>query len=110
MRRAVSSIGLAFLLMGVLAWSQAGPKLNGVDPAAGKVGDRLTINGENLGKGSVEGVLLSDDQKDYPAEMIEQSAEKIVMKVPDVKPGSYNVSIKIGNNIYIQPVRFTVEG
>ena len=110
MSRAVSSLGLAFLLLAAFAWAQAGPKLTGVDPASGKVGARLTINGENLGKGSVEAVLLSDDQKDYPAEMLEQSADKIVMKVPDVKPGSYNVSIKIGNNIYIQPVRFTVEG
>jgi hypothetical protein len=32
-----------------------------------------------------------------------------VMKVPQVKPGSYNVSVEEGTAIYIQPVRFSVE-
>jgi len=32
-----------------------------------------------------------------------------VMKVPKVKAGSYNVSIQVGNNIYIQPVKFEVQ-
>ena len=105
-------IALAFLgtiLLSAFAWAQAGPKLTGVEPAAGKVGDNLTILGENLGKESVEAVLLSDDEKDYPAEMVEQTDAKIVMKVPDVKAGGYNIAIQIENNIYIQPVRFTVE-
>ena len=31
------------------------------------------------------------------------------MKVPQVKPGGYNVSIQVGNGILIEPVRFTVE-
>ena len=30
------------------------------------------------------------------------------MKVPQVRPGRYNISIQTGNTIYIQPVRFTV--
>jgi len=109
MNRGIYRVGLALLLLAAVGWSQAGPKLTAVDPAAGKAGDNLTISGENLGKGSVEAVLLSDDEKDYPGEMVEQSGEKIVMKVPKVKAGDYNVSIKIGNNIYIQPVRFTVQ-
>ena len=97
------------LLFSVIVWAQAGPKLNGVDPASGKVGDSVTIAGENLGKDAVNGVLVSDDAKDYPAEIVSQVPDKIVFKVPNVKAGGYNISIKIGNNIYIQPVRFTVQ-
>jgi hypothetical protein len=92
-----------------LVQPQAGPKLTAVEPAAGKAGVNCTITGENLGKESIDGVLLSDDEKDYPAEVVEQAADKIVMKIPQVKAGGYNVSVKVGNNIYIQPVRFTVE-
>jgi hypothetical protein len=40
---------------------------------------------------------------------VEQTDARIVMKVPAVRAGGYNVSIQIDNNIYIQPVRFTVE-
>ena len=89
--------------------AQAGPKLTAVDHATGKAGDSCTITGENLGKDAVAGVLVSDEDKDYPAEVVSQAATKIVFKVPKVKAGGYNVSIKIGNNIYIQPVRFTVQ-
>ena len=38
-----------------------------------------------------------------------RAMEKIVMKVPHVRPGRYNISIQAGNAIYIQPVRFTVQ-
>jgi len=31
------------------------------------------------------------------------------MKVPQVRPSRYNISIQKGNAIYIQPVRFTVQ-
>jgi hypothetical protein len=103
------SVGILGFVLSTMAWAQAGPRLTGVEPAAGKVGDSLTIMGESLGKDSVEGVLLSDDVKDYEAEIVEQAADKIVVKVPQVTAGGYNVSLKVGNNIYIQPVRFTVE-
>ena|SRR5581483_7986706 len=92
-----------------LAVAQAGPKITAIDPPAGKVGDTLTITGENLGKDTVAGVMLSDEEKDYPSEVVNQTADKIVIKVPQVKAGGYNVSVKIGNNVYIQPVRFTVQ-
>jgi hypothetical protein len=109
MRKGMIRLGLALVLPSVLAWSQTGPRITEIDPTAGKVGANCTITGENLGKDTVEGVLLSDDEKDYPAEVVEESAGKIVLKIPDVKPGSYNISLRVGNGIYIQPVRFTVQ-
>jgi hypothetical protein len=92
-----------------LAWAQAGPKVSTVEPATGKAGSSVTVSGENLGKDVVEGVYFSDDEKDYPAELSEQSANKVVVKIPAVKAGGYNIAVKVGNNIFIQPVRVSVE-
>ncbi len=94
-------------------FAQSSPHITGVDPASGKTGDTITVTGENLGKSAVSAVFLSDDKSDYKAAIVEQGADKIVMKVPQVKSGDYNVSIEVGEGakaaIYIQPVRFTVE-
>src|ERR1035437_9413074 len=49
-------------------------------------------------------VLLSDDKSDYKATIVEQTDEKIVMKVPQVKSGDYNISIQVGTNIFIKPL------
>jgi IPT/TIG domain len=83
--------------------------VTGVDPDSGKANDTITVAGENLEKSKVSAVFLSDDKDDHKAVVVSQAADKIVIKVPDVKPGSYNVSIQAGNNIFIQPVRFTVQ-
>ena len=96
-------------LLGPLLLAQGSPLVTDVDPSSGKVNDTVTVAGENLGKGNVSGVFLSDDKTDYKATLIEQNEEKIVMKVPHVRPGRYNISIQTGNAIYIQPVRFTVQ-
>ena len=109
MSKRMFPLGWAIVLLASFVLAQAGPRITGVEPASGKAGDSLTIMGENLGKDSIAGVLLSDEEKDYPAEVVEQTAAKVVMKVTQVKAGGYNVSVKVGNNIYIQPVRFTVQ-
>jgi hypothetical protein len=85
------------------------PKITNVDPPSGKVNDSLTISGVALGKESVTAVFLSDDKSDFKATMVSQAADKIVMKVPQVKPGGYNVSIQVNGGILIEPVRFTVQ-
>ena len=71
--------------------------------------DTITVTGENLGKSAVSALFLSDDKNDYKAAIVEQSDAKIVAKVPQVKPGGYNVSVQTGNQIIIEPVRFTVQ-
>jgi len=96
-------------LLGLLLFAQGSPRVTGVDPLSGKVNDTVTVAGENLGKGAVSAVFLSDDKTDYKTTLVEQSEEKIVMKVPHVRPGRYNISVQTGNAIYIQPVRFTVQ-
>jgi hypothetical protein len=89
--------------------AQVAARVTGVDPASGKANDLVTIAGENLGKPHVSAVFLSDDKDDHKASVVSQEADKIVFKVPDVKPGDYNVSIQAGNSIFIQPIKFTVQ-
>jgi hypothetical protein len=96
-------------LLATVALAQGTPKVTKVDPQVGKVNDPVTVAGEALGKGSVAAIFLSDDKSDYKATIISQEADKIVMKVPQVKPGGYNVSIQVGSGILIEPVRFTVQ-
>jgi hypothetical protein len=85
------------------------PHITAVDPASGKVSGTVTLTGTNLGKATVTAVYLSDDKSDYKATLVEQSAEKLVFKVPQVKAGEYNLSVQIGTQILIMPSRFTVE-
>ena len=97
------------VLLSPLLLAQGTPQVTGVDPSSGKVNDNVTITGENLGKSSVSAMFLSDDKSDYKATIVEQTDEKIVMKVPQVKSGDYNISIQVGTNIFIKPLRFKVQ-
>ena len=109
MRSRLLLLAVAALLTASLTWGQASPRVTGVAPSTGKADSDVTVTGEHLEKATVTNVFLSDDTTDYKATVVEQTAEKIVAKVPQVKPGGYNVSIQVGNNIFIQPVRFTVQ-
>ena len=102
--RSATAIWLAPLIL-----AQSLPQVTGVDPSSAKVNDIVTVSGENLGKASLSGIFLSDDKSDYKATIVTQDADKIVIKVPAVKPGIYNVSIQVADKIMILPVRLTVE-
>ena len=102
------------LLAGVILFSslvvaQNAPQVTGVDPDSGKVNDTVTVSGSNLGKATVSSVYLSDDKNDYKATIVDQSDAKITMKVPQVKAGDYNVSVQVGDKLFIKPVKFKVE-
>ena len=108
-RFALLAAAVMLMLSAPLLFAQNSPSVTSVDPSSGKVNDTVTITGQNLAKPRVSAVFLSDKKTDYKATVVEQSDEKIVIKVPQVAPGDYNVSIQTGNTIFIQPVRFTVE-
>ncbi|HTC62619.1 MAG TPA: IPT/TIG domain-containing protein [Candidatus Saccharimonadales bacterium] len=97
------------VLFSSLAVAQNSPQVTGVDPALGKVNDTVTVNGSNVGKESVSAVYLSDDKNDYKSTIVEQTSDKITMKVPQVKAGSYNISLQVGDKLFIKPVKFKVE-
>jgi hypothetical protein len=97
------------VLFSSLAVAQNSPQVTGVDPASGKVNDTVIINGSNVGKDSVSAVYLSDDKNDYKSTIVDQGNEKITVKVPQVKAGSYNISLQVGDKLFIKPVKFKVE-
>ena len=97
------------VLLTPLVLAESSPQVTAVDPSSGKVSDSVTVSGQSLGKGSVSAIFLSDDKTDYKATIVSQADDKIVMKVPSVKPGDYNVSVQVANQILIQPVKFTVQ-
>jgi len=97
------------ILFTSLAFSQNAPQVTAVDPEMGKVNDTVTVSGSNLGKAAVSAVFLSDDKNDYKAAIVDQGDDKITMKVPQVKPGDYNISVQVGDKLFIKPVKFKVE-
>jgi hypothetical protein len=105
----VISLVAIFTFTLIPAAAQQGAHISAVDPGAGKVNDSVTATGSLLAKTNVVGIFLSDDKNDYKATIVSQQAEKIVFKVPEVKAGDYNVSIQVGGNLLIQPVKFTVQ-
>ena len=102
------------LLAGVIvlagvAIAQNAPQITAIDPTSGKVNDTMIVSGSNLGKDAVASVYLSDDKNDYKATIVDQSDPKITVKIPQVKPGDYNVSLEVGNKLFIKPIKFKVE-
>ena len=108
----LSLLAAVFLLffLAPRAVGQNSPKITGVAPATGKVNDSVTLTGEHLDKDTVSAVFLSDDKDDYKATLVEQGSAKIILKVPQVKSGGYNISIQEGDKILILPLKFTVQG
>jgi len=97
------------IFLSPIAFAQNSPQVTGVDPNSGKVNDTVTVAGTNLDKAAVSAIYLSDDKNDYKAAVVEQSGEKIVIKIPEVKAGGYNISIQVGDKLFIKPVKFTVQ-
>lgn len=88
--------------------AQSAPHITSITPKTGKANDSITINGQNLGKDKVAAVFLSDAKLDHKVTVVDQEPTKIVIKVPSLKPGDYNISVEEGGAIYIQPVIFKV--
>lgn len=103
---------LGFLVMG--AWAQQPvPRLNTVEPANGKVGDVLTVAGENLGKAIVVKLYITDGKNDVEVEMTEQTDTAIKFKIPAAaKTGRFSLMVLTSGKDpkYIeQPVKVTIE-
>jgi hypothetical protein len=90
---------------------QALPRCTSVDPDTAKVGDVISVKGENLDKKSAGDVYLTDGSKDTKAAISEQSETEIKFKVPQIKPGRYHLAILTTNKASIieQPVVLTIE-
>ena len=106
-----------WLVAGLIAWAmalgafQALPRCTAVDPDTGKVGDMISVKGENLDKANISEVYLTDGTKDTKAAISEQTATQIKFKVPEIKPGRYHLAMLTANRASMieQPVVLTVE-
>ena len=89
------------------------PRMSSVTPDTGKVGDALTVEGENLDKAGVMGLYLTDGKTDFKTEIVEQTTTSIQFKIPDnVQPGRFSLMVLTGGDEpkYIeQPLKVTVE-
>ena len=58
------------------------PRMTSVEPANGKVGDEVTVTGENLEKKNVSDVFLTDGSIDLKVVISEQTATAVKFKIP----------------------------
>ncbi len=95
------------------ALAQESPRMKTVEPGNGKVGDEITVSGENLDSKFVKEVYLTDGKNDIKVEVTQQTAEAIKLKIPaKAKPGRYSLMVLTAEKVpkYIeQPVKCTVE-
>ena len=97
----------------VWALAQESPRMKSVDPGNGKVGDELTVSGENLDAKFVKEVYLTDGKNDIKVEVTQQTADTIKIKVPaKAKAGRYALMVLTAEKtpkLIEQPVKCTVE-
>lgn len=99
--------------LAAFAQQQATPRMTTVEPGNGKIGDVITVSGENLEKTQVAKVYLTDGQEDMQVEITEQAATAIKFKIPEkCKSGRFALMLLTTGNepkLIEQPVKLTVE-
>ena len=91
------------------------PRMTAVDPPNGKIGDVVTVTGENLSKDTVAKVYLTDggDGKgDIQVVVTEQTATSIKFKIPAKATGRMAVMILTTTKpaqLVEQPVKITID-
>ena len=92
---------------------QAMPRMTAVDPGNGKIGDVITVAGENLEKDQVAKVFLTDGKNDVPVDITDQTATAIKFKIPaKATPGRFALMLLTSGKepkLIEQPVKVTVE-
>ncbi len=83
MRTSLVLAAVLFALTATIAVSQSTlPLMQTVDPASAKIGDVVTVTGENLGQNVVAALYLTDGKEDIKTEIVEQTATAIKFKIP----------------------------
>lgn len=115
MKRSVVVPLMAVACLAVIAVfaQQAMPRMTTVEPANGKIGTVLTVNGENLQKEQVSKVYLTDGKNDVQVDVLEQAAKALKFKIPvKMKPGRFAIMLLTAGKdakLIEQPVKVTVE-
>jgi len=109
----ISIIVLALLATCAVSFAQAPmPRMVSVDPMNGKIGDVITVTGENLQKANVAKVYLTDGKTDLVVEVVEQSETTIKFKIPAKAAGRLAVMVlTTGKDAQLieQPVKVTID-
>ncbi len=89
------------------------PRMITVTPDTGKIGDLLTVEGENLEKAYVAELYLTDGKIDWKVDVQEQAAKAIKFKVPkSAKPGRFSLMVLTTGSepkLIEQPVKVNVQ-
>jgi hypothetical protein len=91
---------------------QAMPRMATVEPDNGKVGDVVTVAGENLQKDVVAKVYLTDGKNDFEVQIVDQNATAIKFKIPAKATGRLALMILTAGKdakLMEQPVKVQVE-
>jgi hypothetical protein len=103
---------IALISPSLLAQS-AMPQMKAVEPDTGKIGDVLTVTGENLEKAHVAEIFLTDGKNDFKCEVMEQAANTVKVKVPaKIKAGRLALMVLTAGKdpkLIEQPVKVTIE-
>lgn len=103
----------ALLLISASALSafQGTPRCTAVDPDTAKSGDMVNVTCANLDKAAVGDMYLTDGKDDTKVAVMDHTADKIKIQVPNIKPGRYHIAFLTANksSMVEQPVVLTVE-
>lgn len=95
------------------ALAQTMPRMTTVDPGNGKIGDVITVAGENLEKAQVSKVYLTDGKNDVLVEVTDQSATVLKFKIPaKASAGRFALMLLTSGKepkLIEQPVKVTVD-
>jgi hypothetical protein len=90
----LSFVFALLMAAGFAAWAQpAMPRMISVEPQNGKVGDVIAVSGENLAKGSVAKVYLTDDKTDLECSIVDQTDTAIKFKIPAKAAGRLSLMV-----------------
>jgi hypothetical protein len=88
------------------------PLMRTVDPYMVKVGGEVTVAGDNLQKERIAEVYLTIDKTNTKVQVTAQSEKELKFIVPNVKPGSYRVTVLVRSvdpTLIEEPVRVVVQ-
>lgn len=103
-----------FIAASLAAWGQQPmPRMTTVEPGNGKVGDVLTVSGENLHKTAVSKLYLTDGKDDLAVDITDQAETAIKFKIPvKAKSGRFALMLLTTGKdpkLIEQPVKVTVD-
>ena len=95
-----------------LCAQEAMPRMSSIEPSSAKVGDVVTVTGENLDKANVAKVYLTNQKTDFECEITSQTPTEIKVKIPAKSTGRLAMMILTNGKeqkLIEQPVKLTIE-